>query len=126
MQCEIVCRDGSYTCSKTFLEQYSSILTVLFRDCCQCEATVLVPNLSVNNVSVAISVLDMYDGNVCLEKELEESLGPVFSLLSINYSIRNDSTGGVLDPTTGALQVRKNVYSILDLCIHFSTQTKFK
>ena len=126
MQCEIVCCDGSYTCSRTLLEQYSSILAVLFCDCCQGEATVIVPNLSVNNVSVAISVLDMYNGNVCLENELEKTLGPVFSLLSITYSICNDSTGVVLDPTTGALQVRKYLYSILDLCIHFSTQTKFK
>ena len=52
MQCEIVCRDGNYKCSRTLLEQYSSILAELFRDCCQCETTVIVPNLSVNTVII--------------------------------------------------------------------------
>ena len=60
----------------------------LLVDCCQCEAMVIVPSLLMSNVTMAMGFLGVPKmGSICVEEELEETLGPVFSLLAIPYYV---------------------------------------
>ena len=79
-------------------------------NCCPCEAMVIVPSLLADNVTIAMGFLGSSKmGNICVEEELEKTLGPVFSLLGVPYS-KSETTALDLNPTTGILKVRNLIH----------------
>ena len=109
MDVNACCCDGTFTCDRDVIQKHSKMLREHFSETCRCISSVIIPDLAMGVVSLAIGLLDMTTGAesaVELEKELLETVDPVFSLLQIPCV--SPRVKYVLNPDTGDIEVCNN------------------
>ena len=109
MDVNVCCCDGTFTCDRDVIQKHSKMLQEHFSETCRCISSVIIPDLAMGVVSLAIGLLDMTTGAesaVELEKELLETVDPVFSLLQILCV--SPRVKDVLNPDTGDIEVCNN------------------
>ena len=69
------------------MEEHSIFISELLTDSCQCSAMIILPQLPVNTVRLAISLLDGGEGDIKIVKDIAQTVKPVFTLLGIPFTV---------------------------------------
>ena len=105
----IACSDGRVTCSRLQMEKHSILIREALVDECQCNAGVILPDIGVDSVRLAVSLLDEGVGDVKTAGDILETVTPVFTLLRILHTVPDSPDHGVLDAETGHFEVSAEV-----------------
>ena len=87
MDITISCCDGNVVCDRDTIIQHSNILSKHFSEVevCSCNCDVIIPDLNIDLVRLAISLLERGKSDVVeLAKDLHETVALVYSLLQID------------------------------------------
>ena len=98
MNCNIICSDGILQSDLDIITNCSDLCT-LFRDTCVCSATLHLPSLTCDAVSLAMVMVKQV-----VKAPMIRLVEPVFSLLGIPHK-HTDIHNSALDPSTGDLKV---------------------
>ena len=105
MDITISCCDRNVVCDRDTIIQHSNILSKHFSEVevCSCNCDVIIPDLNIDLVRLAISLLGRGKSDVVeLAKDLHETVAPVYSLLQIDCV--STCEGSFLNPDTGYIQ----------------------
>ena len=95
-------------CSIQTVENCSDFCRSLFSDVCRCTATIHVPSLDHDSVSLTLSLLEQVVAGqeLVIESSLLRLIRPVMELLGVTWETEDDgNNNSSLNHTTGALKV---------------------
>ena len=108
MNIQIVFSDAVLHCSIRTVENCSDFCTRLFSGVCRCTATLHVPSLDHDSVSLTLSLLEqaVAGQQLVVESSMLGAVRPVLELLGVAWDTGSDSNNtSSINPTTGAMQV---------------------
>ena len=109
MNLRVVCSDGAVVhCSIRTVENCSDFCTRMFSDMCRCTATVIIPSLDHDSVSLTLSLLEqtVAGQQLVVESSMLGAVRPVLELLGVAWDLGGDgNNNSTLNPNTGAIQV---------------------
>ena len=78
MTCKIVCLNGNVICSLQSLLNHSLMLRDLFKDACQCTATLILPDINMDVVTLGLMKLED-TSNSDVQQEVSEYVKSLFT-----------------------------------------------
>ena len=108
MNLQVVCCDAVLHCSISTVENCSDFCRSLFSDVCRCTATLHVPSLDHDSVSLTLSLLEQVVAGqeLVVESSLLGATRPVLELLGVTWEAEGDgNNNSSINPTTGAIKV---------------------
>ena len=100
-----MCQNGRTNCSIEVLLNNSTQLKHLFTDgVCQCTLSLVLPDLQVDNVSLAVQILPSGGKDkIFVKSDIFERVSPVYDLLEIKYT-QDEKASVLLDCETGYIK----------------------
>ena len=91
------------------MEEHSIFISELLTNSYQCSAMIILPQLPVNTVRLAVSLLDGGEGDVKIVKDIAQTVTPVFTLLGIPFTIPDSLPDIFLNITSGHVEISVEV-----------------